>query len=291
MVIITTKEEIIRINHVIKDLYNLRLKLKQDKNPAQMVIKLLMNSMYGKTIIKPVGTDTIVKDSRDDFEKYISYNYNYVDSVIEVNGKFYIKKVISILPHYNYVHCGVEILSMPKRIMNKVFSSASDIDAKIYYQDTDSIHLNYDDVDKVAKRYKEKYGLELVGEDLGNFHIDFSIDKSNSEIYAVGSLFLGKKTYIILESTDKGGNTIDSEHIRMKGTPTSCIQYYAEQHNISVLDLFKQLYDNKTIKLDLTNDGNKFVCRNNKDHTVSNVSGFTRRCQYIRDESDKFLID
>ena len=36
------------INHVIEDLYNLRLKLKKDKNPAQMVIKLLMNSMYGK---------------------------------------------------------------------------------------------------------------------------------------------------------------------------------------------------------------------------------------------------
>ena len=59
------------INHVIGDLYNLRLKLQQDKHPAQIVIKLLMNSMYGKTVIKPVETDTIVKDSRDDFEKYI----------------------------------------------------------------------------------------------------------------------------------------------------------------------------------------------------------------------------
>ena len=60
---------------------------------------------------------------------------------------------------------------------------------------------------------------------------------------------------------------------------------------MSVLDLFKQLYDNKTIKFDLTNDGNKSVCRNNKDHTISNVSGFTRKCQYIRDESDRFFIN
>ena len=81
------------INHAIEDLYNLRLKLKQDKNPAQIVIKLLMNSMYGKTIIKPVETDTIFKDNRDDFGKYIPYSYNYIDSVIEVNGKLYIKKV------------------------------------------------------------------------------------------------------------------------------------------------------------------------------------------------------
>ena len=57
------------INHVIEDLYNLRLKLKQDRNPAHIVIKLLMNSMYGTTVIKPVETDTTVKDNRDDFEK------------------------------------------------------------------------------------------------------------------------------------------------------------------------------------------------------------------------------
>ena len=237
-----------------------------------------MNSMYGKAIIKPVETYTIVKDNGDDFEKHISYNYNYIDSVIGVNGKSYIKTVKSILYHFNYVHCGVEIKNMSKRIMNKVFSCADDCDIKIYYQDPDSIHVNYDDVDKVVKRYKERYGSELVGEDLDNFHIDFSMDKATSEIYAIESLFLSKKTYIdILEATGKDDMTIHSEHIIMKGIPAPCIKYYAEQHNMSVLDSFKQLYDNKTIKFDVTNDGNKFVCRNNKDHTISNVSGFTRK--------------
>ena len=72
------------INHVIKDLYDFRKFKKQEKYTAQMIIKLLMNSMYGKTIIKPVETDTIVKDNRDDFGKCTSYNYNYNDSVIEV---------------------------------------------------------------------------------------------------------------------------------------------------------------------------------------------------------------
>ena len=56
-----------------------------------MIIKLLMNSMYDKTIIKPVETYTVVKDNIDDFEKYISYSYNYIDSVIEVNVKHYIQ--------------------------------------------------------------------------------------------------------------------------------------------------------------------------------------------------------
>ena len=71
--------------------------------------------------------------------------------MVEVNCKIYIKKVKPILSHFNYVHCGVEILNMSKRIMNKVSSCADDCDIKVYYQDTDSIHLNYNDVDKVVE--------------------------------------------------------------------------------------------------------------------------------------------
>ena len=172
------------------------------------------------------------------------------------------------------------------------FSCADDCEIKVYYQDTDSIHLNYDDVPKCVDRYKDTYGLQLVGEDLGIFYVDFDLYGATSEIYAVESLFLGKNTYIdILESTGKGGKTIDSEHIRMKVIPTPCIKYYAEQHNLTVLYIYKKLYNNEVLKFDLTSDGKTFACRNIKDHTISNVTGFTRRCQYIRDESDKFVIN
>ena len=40
--------------------------------------------------------------------------------------------------------------------MNKVFGCADDCDIEIYYQDTDSIHLDYDDVPLVVNGYKEK---------------------------------------------------------------------------------------------------------------------------------------
>ena len=180
---------------------------------------------------------------------------------------------------------------MSKQIMNKVFSCAGDCASKIHSQDTGSIHLNSDDVGTAVKRYKEDYGSELVCEELGGFHIDFSMDKANSETYAIENSFLVKKTYIdiFLEPTDKDCKTINSEHIRMKCIPASCIKYYTEQHNIFVLDMYTQLFNNKTIKSDSTNDGNKFICRSNKDHTIPNVSDFNRKCQYIR-ESDKFFI-
>ena len=42
-----------------------------------------------------------------------------------------------------------------QKIMNKVCSCADGCDIKIYYQDTNSIHLDCDDVPLVVKRYKE----------------------------------------------------------------------------------------------------------------------------------------
>ena len=47
----------------------------------------------------------------------------------------------------------------------------------------------------------------------------------------------------------------------------------------------------KLFKFDLTNDGNTFVCRNNKGYSISNVSDFNRKCQYIGGEGDKFFIN
>ena len=47
----------------------------------------------------------------------------------------------------------------------------------------------------------------------------------------------------------------------MKGIPAPCIKYYAEQHNITVSDIYKKLYNNEVIKFDLTNAGKTFVCR------------------------------
>ena len=60
------------INHVIEYLQYLRLKVANDENPAQMVITLLMKLYVRKTIIKPIETDTVVKDNQKGFEKYMS---------------------------------------------------------------------------------------------------------------------------------------------------------------------------------------------------------------------------
>ena len=130
---------------------------------------------------------------------------------------------------------------MSKIIMNRVFGSAADIDVQIYYQDTDSIHLNYEDVDKVVKRYKEKYGLELVGDELGKFHVDFpDIEKGCGEVYGTESFFLGKKSCFDELKSTKEGKIINGDLSRMKGIPTPCIEYYAKVHNIRVKEIYSK---------------------------------------------------
>ena len=58
-----------KVYSVIKNLCGSRLKLQNDNNPAEVVLKPLMGSMHGTTMIKPVEIDTIIKYSRDGFEK------------------------------------------------------------------------------------------------------------------------------------------------------------------------------------------------------------------------------
>ena len=61
--------------------------------------------------------------------------------------------------------------------MNCVFDVSNDCGVKIYYQDTGSIHLNYDDVDKEILKYIKNniyiYISYLVGENLCQCHVDF----------------------------------------------------------------------------------------------------------------------
>ena len=147
---------------------------------------------------------------------------------------------------------------------------------------------------EIAERYKQNYNQDLVGDYLGNFHVDFTLKgaKKDEPIYSTESLFLGKKTYIdMLESTDNDNKIINAEHIRMRGIPTSCIKYEADKNDITVLDIYKSLYEGKLFKFDLTNQGTKFVCKNNKDHTISNVTDFTRTTKFIRESEDKIFIN
>ena len=102
----------------------------------------------------------------------------------------------SLDEHFNNVHIGSSILSYSKRIMSRVMCLAEDLNLNIYYTDTDSIHIDYDDVNILQKAYNKKYNTELIGKNIGQFHIDFD-DKLQGvkciDVHSDYLIALGKK--------------------------------------------------------------------------------------------------
>lgn len=267
-----------KINDVIDFLFNERLIKKKEKNPVEMIYKLIMNSGYGKSIMKAIDSETKIFDSVKQFNVYLSRNYNWIKEFTKFGDKVKCKTIKPINEHFNIAHIGTMILSMSKRIMNEVMCCAEDNGIELYYQDTDSMHLKDVDISKLSNSFKSKYNRELIGKDLGQFHSDFQMDDCK-DIIAIESIFLGKKCYIDkLEGTNvnTGEKEIDY-HIRMKGIPSSVITYTSNKLGYNnPFDMYKDLYAGKAIEFDLTNDGSKCNFKMNKDYSVETLEMFRR---------------
>lgn len=217
---------------VMRELFEKRKSVKKDNPSLGNAIKLMMNSAYGKTITKKVKEAKIIKQSysSDKLNSYICNNFNTIKSYREINQwNTEITHVKSDMS-YNQGHIGCLILSMSKRIMNEVFDVANENNIPIYYQDTDSIHLNIEDVEKIEQEYYKRHERVLTGGDMGQFHVDFDFKGSVGEIYAEKSIFLGKKSYIdCMVSTNEKGEIIRENHVRLKGITKAGINHAAKK--------------------------------------------------------------
>lgn len=274
-----------KVRDVIKYIFNKRLEEKKNKNPVEMVYKLIMNSGYGKSIMKPVETESRFFDTyngEDEFLTYLDRNYNWITSYVRFGSKVKVNLVKTLVEHFNIAQVGVTILSQSKRIMNEVMCLAEDIGVDLYYQDTDSMHLKDSDIAILSDAFKAKYNRELIGKSLGQFHSDFSLDGC-SNIVAVKSIFLGKKCYIDkLQGINADGEVEYGFHIRMKGIPEKCIDYVVQntdKYNDPV-DLYMDLYNGNKVVFDLTNGGTKANFKFNKDYTIETLSMFSRSVSF-----------
>ena len=275
-----------KIEETISTLFSERLRIKKadPNNPMQLIIKLMMNASYGKTGLKPIDCD-VKYVSPNKKTNFIQNHFNHIKCGTDMpNGQSRIELYKEIDTHFNRQHCACEILSMSKVIMNEVVCLAEDIGADIEYTDTDSMHIDFDKVDALACAFREKYGRELEGDQLGQFHVDFEdLAKDGGEVSAKESYFLGKKTYID-ELTDEKGNK--GYHIRMKGIPGKCINAKVKaEYNDDPLLLYKDLYEGKPVKFDLKSGGN--CCfKTGKDHFITTVESMTRTvCFPLVDET------
>ena len=273
-----------KFGELVENLFKERLKYKSEKNEAmQQILKLMMNSAYGKTIMKKSYTSKkiIIKKNEDN---YIYNNFNTIRTIEKLNrAKQKIIEEDSIDTSYNLSQVGVMVLSYSKRIMNEVFNIANNNKIPIYYTDTDSMHLPFNKVSKLERKFKEFYKRNLNGKNLCEFHIDFNLEGATGEIYASKSLFLGKKCYIdILEGKNEKGELIKGNHIRMKGVNFQGLQHRCnETFKGDFLKMYKYLAKGNEVNFILNPEGYKpsFDFKHNKVCTI-NTGEFIRTVKF-----------
>jgi hypothetical protein len=289
-----------KINEVIRDVFDKRVQLKKEGNSLQETYKLIMNSSYGKLCQKPIKRNIIFKNGT--IETNMSYLINNFENIVEfITISDNIIKIVtqkSLCNHFAPVHMAVQVLSMSKRIMNEVICLAEDSNNNIYYQDTDSMHIDSDRINLLATLFKEKYNRDLIGEDMGQFHTDFSISQELKEyiikdqydylinkfgsiekikikpkIEATESLFLGKKCYIDRLKVEYNDKVYEDFHIRMKSITTQCIK----DVNPNCIETYIKLYNEESITFDLT----KYCpLQKTKDLKMINTIKFVRKIEF-----------
>lgn len=268
-----------KIGAVMRYLFERRVELKNERdpvtgekkpNPAQVVYKESMNSSYGKTILKPITDEVRILDD-EQFDTYLRRNYSFINNYVKLpGGKFTkVKSNKPILDHFNLCVVGEEILAMSKRIMHEVMCLAQDIGIKIYYQDTDSMHIENDKIKKLSDAFRDLYQRELIGKGMGQFHSDFSFDVNpdeGTEIISKKSIFLGKKSYIDECEIIVDGEKVYRYHMRMKGIPHSSLNKMIESRfNGEPLKMYKYLYDGNDLEFNLLEGCVKFEAMSNYD--------------------------
>jgi hypothetical protein len=237
-----------------------------------------MNSGYGKSIMKPVESETKFFDDERSAKVYITRHYNWITSFVKFGKKTKVSKMQVLSKHFNIAHVGVCILSMSKRIMNEVMCLAEDNGLDLYYQDTDSMHIKDCDIATLSSKFADKYGRTLIGKNMGQFHSDFDL-KGCKDIYARRSVFLGKKAYCDeIVGVDADGNEKVGYHIRMKGIPDSCLmRTCTDLKYANPFEMYVDMYNGKSIEFDLTENGDKANFKINKNYTVNTLQEFKRR--------------
>ena len=243
----------------------------------QEVVKLIMNSAYGKSIQKPIKTDLrFVSADKVQYKLFDCYHQIVKAEPIHCAGPWLFEFFKRRSNQFNNAIFGITVLSISKRIMNEVMCLAEDMGIEIYYQDTDSMHIEWDRVEDLDREFTKKYGRKLIGSDMGNFHTDFS----PADAYCVRHISLGKKMYLdVLESPTSGRHL----HIRMKGIPEQVIKNHAEKYfkatgseatGSDVESLYEHIYNGGNVEFNLL-DG-KVCMKASRAGTIEYVPKFSR---------------
>jgi hypothetical protein len=183
---------------VSTDLYQERKALKEAGNPAQLMMKLTLNCLFGKTIEKGRLIKLNVSEAEADWQERLRrltgrvrafYFTGGIRNSCDVHSQVIIEERVHSLDHKAWPHIGSAILSQSKVLMERLFER---IEEHAYYIDTDSCHMSLAEWKKVES--------EFLGTELGCFHNDYDYPY----VKAVKGIYLTKKVYYERLCDDEG---------------------------------------------------------------------------------------
>jgi hypothetical protein len=244
-----------KLGDLIINLHNERCKYKKTNKPLATVIKLIMNSIYGKTGQKSSDSKIIFKP----IDNYKQYIYDHFSTIRSIEPNTFNVKITkqSYDNSYSLNFVASSILSMSKRLMNEVFSVMNDEKMPVYYTDTDSIHMLQKDVLQLGKKYSEAHGRELIGKNLGQFHTDFEMEGCK-DVVSVKHIPIQPKMYLdVLQGVDEKTLEVKHDtHVRIKGITQAGIKNQIEtimkKERLNEIDatieLFERIREGKRVK-------------------------------------------
>lgn len=258
-----------RFSEFIKTLFMLRAIFKLIKLPCQNAIKLIMNSSYGRTILKQSIYKKSYKrystpEDKNNFYKFVSKNYFHIKPQLDKIGMYVrVQKRDLVDNPTGYPHIGSYILEMSKMLMNKMFDKLYSNGFHVYYTDTDSIHTTAGSLTKVG---------DMLGSDMTKFHSDFDAPgcrpvNPKVGIFAIKSIFVMKKCYYDkLFCVDYKTNKYTiREHKRAKGVPVS---FMSE-------DIYEKLLKGESLECEFR-DHRDMILRKNKQGGLVSLQSFKR---------------
>lgn len=191
-------------------LYKLKLKYEMDNNNVKRnVIKIIMNSLWGKFAQKWVNTDYYIKaDSDINFDEEEAYKIWDTDFML-------IKK--SKEPKYSSkpIQNGVFTVSWARYHIKKLWDASVRKNGVCLYSDTDSLCVKKEYFDLNSKFIMDGKKMPVIGTEIGQLELECTFDRL---------LCAGKKQYMgFYKYLDKNNEPKLVEKRRFKGVPANYI--------------------------------------------------------------------
>ena len=174
----------VNISKEIHEIFEIRKQAKMDNNLelSNQIKRLLTVDLYGNLMKKSKSVGTVYFDSREEAYNYL-YSHENAFELFSKNEKFKVHYKKRFTNNYNLIHIGCLILSKAREIINEYIYKLEENGVEVLYSNVDSIFIRKSDLDK----FKSLIGN--IGDDLGNFHFEYSnISKA---------LFIEKGFYVL----------------------------------------------------------------------------------------------